>query len=361
MSEPVLEPLFGTYCRSQPFTRSSGGGSGVYEYFEAFLDDPGKCTWSVTRVTVEGSGANARRRVKPVSEKIDFAKALDLVASFEKNCLARPQDHTPLLLDPSDLGFSHYRAFAEREGYVFDEDDRPHARPHANSLPAGKNFRQRDIDRANRHMQRAADDFYTVGTRRKIPNTLFLFDAFTRAALRTDMPDRISEGRVVSLLDTYMRKITEARDRLREYCDTYEQLGKGGLIDSATQSLEAADILLRQLAGYHVNTEKFILFNRQCMVMCHVLHAQGLYDLMYKGKGDFIENEKTFNERVGKAFECYRKIDPSEDGLRALEQMIRYAPHPSLPPAIDSFIDNYHAQRLDYTTKQQSAITPPHP
>ena len=155
--------------------------------------------------------------------------------------------------------------------------------------------------------------------------------------------------RAIDLLLKFADQIETAHKKMTEYCHSYQTLGKGELILAAEKSLHLADISLRQLKVYGLETQSLESFTMQCLASCHVLHAQGLYDLMRKRLGDFDENEAAFKNAFTKATETYKRIDASAEGTALLQEMISQGKKPIVPPAIQQFLDNFrkHQNRFE--------------
>ena len=363
----LLSPLFGSHCASQTYGLKSYTRGSYHIRLDAFMDDPVKKTWTVQKTAVitdaAGSGLffgpvreRTRTQVQKIRTRASFNDVLDDMQRFEKQCQTRQDDYIPQKPDAAGMGFTHYRAFAEREGYVFDAKGHPHARPHKNVLPAcDAGFIQSDIDRADKNLRRPENEFDNMGPGSKIPQTHFLFDQFTRAAHVHSMEDKMAELRVMDILDRFAQQMQRAHDKLQTYCEKYHELGQGGLIDDALDALRLAGASVRQLIAYGIESTDFESFILQSKITCHVLHAEGLYDLMNRGEGDFAQNEILFRQRVNKAVEYMRRIDDSENTLRSLQDMIVQTPKPQVPASMTHFLKEYQTQRSAWRQAQQDA------
>lgn len=362
-----LQPLFGSHCASQTYGLKAYVRGSYHVRMDAYIDDPVKKTWTVQKTTVITDAASSgfffgigkdkiRTQVQKIKTRASFNDVLDEMQHFEKLCQSRNGDYAVQAPDADAMGFKHFRAFAEREGYVFDTSGQPHARPHRDVLPAcDAGFVQSDIDRADGRLQRPATEFDNGGPASKAPQTHFLFDQFTRAAHVHSMDDKIAELRVLDILDRFAQQVHRAHDNLQTYCQTYHELGQGGLIDDALDALRLAGAAVRQLKAYGVESAAFESFVLQCKITCNVLHAEGLYDLMNRGEGDFTQNEILFRQRVDKAIETFRRIDDSEQGIRTLQDMIVQTPRPEVPEAMTVFLKNYDTQRAAWRQAHQAA------
>lgn len=352
----VLHPLFGTYTRTETYNvLGQKPGTTYHLHCEAFLDDPVAKTWTVSKVAriTEQHSINPHihkttTQVHKVKAKVSFKEAAASLAEFEKQCKEKPHTFKPLFPDAPAMEFTHYKAFAEREGYVFDAEGLPHARPNARALPLGCIFNQEDVDSANTHAARPDDEYNNAGPASRSPGTHFILEQFTRAAHSQDFNTATSGLRVLNILDRFVEQVEQAHKKMQEYCEKYEQLGQGDLITDAEKTLKMAESSIAQLKAYGVDTTQFSSFLLQCQITCHILHAEGLYDLMNKGKGDFDANEALFKTRVNSALESYKKIDDSDEGLKLMKNMIVQSPAPAVPATIGQFIARYKAQRKDY-------------
>lgn len=352
----VLHPLFGTYTRTETYNvTGQKPGTTYHLHCEAFLDDPVAKTWTVSKVariteqhSVNPDIKKTVSHVHKVKPKVSFKEAATALAEFEKQCKEKPHTIKPLFPDAPAMGFTHFKAFAEREGYVFDTQGLPHARPNARALPIGCIFNQEDVDSANKNAARPDDEYNNSGPASRAPGTHFLLEQFTRAAHSQDFNTATSGLRVLNILDRFVEQIEQAHKNMQEYCQKYEQLGQGDLITDAEKTLKMAESSIAQLKAYGVDTTQFASFLQQCQITCHILHAEGLYDLMNKGKGDFDSNEALFKTRVNSALEAYKKIDDSDEGMKLLKNMIVQSPAPSVPATIGKFIDGYKEQRKGY-------------
>lgn len=358
----VLHPLFGTYTRTESFNvKNTKQGTAQHLHYEAHLDDPVKKTWTVSKIVTDTytgfdpNRAKTTAAVHLVKNKVNFKEALELLGSLEKDCKTKPQIYDTLYPDAPVMGFAHYRAFAEREGYVYDINGKSHARPNEQALAPGFVYSQTDIDSANAKLQRNADEFDNNGPASKLPNTHFLLDNFTKAANKNDFQTSTNGLRALNILDRFVGYIEQAQQSLDDYCKKYTQMGQGGLIDDAETALGLAESSLRQLRAYGVDTAEYDNFVIQCRVAANVLHAEGLYDLMNKGKGDFNANEALFQNRVKQALDAFKKIETSENAHRTLENMIVQSPAPTVPNAIGEFVTRYRAQRAKFPDASPSA------
>lgn len=351
-----LHPIFGTYCRTETYSVTDSDKSTSQVHCEAFMDDPVAKTWTVTRIVRRPEPSlsiNPYKRkyathVHKVKSKVSFKEAVAELSEFETGCKSKPGAFSAIFPDAPAMEFTHFKAFAEREGYIFDSQRVPHARPDAQALPPGFSFSQDDIDSANKNLARPANEFDNGGPASKAPNAHFLLDHFTRAANDSDYTASMNSLRVLNILDRLVDQVEQVQNKLSEYCTKYHELGHGGLITDAENILVQAEASVKQMKAYGVDTTNFDSFVLQCRISCYVLHAEGLYGLMNQGKGDFDANETLFKARVNQALEAYKKIDSSESGLKTLQNMIVQMPEPKVPDTIGAFVTRYRQLRKDY-------------
>lgn len=359
-SQHALSPLFGTRCRSQGFAcLHPSAGTDQYIHFIAFRDTANRDSWTVQRVTQTGNSKTGETwaKVEAMGQHIRFYDALALIGQLEKHHRDSPQNFRPLFPDAAALGFDHFRAFAEREGYVFDRDGKAHPRPAHGLLPADCIVSTDAIASADRHCQRPAGEFGPEAASRRLPDTLFLFDAFNRKAIGKKQGNELAGLRVLNLMDTFVRHIDAFDTHLHEYRAGYLSPGSGGRIAAAELSLQQANNQLRQISAYGVDTSVFEKLATECAILACVAHAQGTYEQLRRQMGDFQELETLFKSRAGEAMRIYEaseKNDPAKDketatryadGYAALQEMMIQGGPPAIPPAIRQFVERYREQR----------------
>lgn len=360
-----LEPIFGASCRTQSFAPNDHIPATHFVYFEIWLDDPLKKTWTLSKIVHSNPAADAPENESVYTSVIKstrtFLEALKDIAAIEQDWRKNSNQVTPLPPEPSQMGFSHFRAFAEREGYIFDYQGCPHARPLQDVLPPLAIFDLRDIETADKNLQRPENEFNNNGPASKIPQTHFLFDNFTRATHKNSLEESLNQLRVMDIMDTFTRFIETAHEKMTGYCENYHMLGYGQLMAEADSALASAESTMKQLKAYGLDIKELESFVLQCQITCHILHAQGLYDLMSNGKGDFEQNEAQFKEHVTHAITAFKKIDGSEQGQRMLENMIVQAVRPEVPAAIGLYLENYKSRRESFIKKPMPPSAPPAP
>ncbi len=352
-----LPPLFGTYCMTERFGNPHPRGQAEHIHFEAWLDDPVKKSWTVTRVTEAiDDKQHLSTKAKTVKSKLPFDEALSLLAQEE---IKAKKSLTTLLPVAADMEYLHFKAFAEREGYIFDKDGIPHARPALDAIPADAGFTAADIASANRHVQRPPHEFSADTPVANLPQSHFLFDFIAHTKHLDHHAERMNELRVLDLLDHYVSHIKEMRRNLGEYVDGYANGDNSHLIGKAEDALKMSDYSLQQLKAYHVDTQLFESFNRQCRLTCLIIHAEGLYKQMQAGKIDVTLAEPVFKTCVKEAEEMLKTIDPSAHASELLKSVIVQNGPLILPASIDAFIDGYDSHKKNFYAHKPPS--PPQP
>lgn len=374
-NRPPLVPIFGMRCRTQSYTfKNPNAGTRQFLHFQAYRDGAGD-SWTIQRVNqVQERNGNAYADVETMDLRLPFAEMLRALASYDSYYNRSTASFTPSYPDAAALGFEHYRAFAEREGFVFDTQGMPWPRPAAGVLPptdAHARFDEKDIARADKHLQRPPEEFGPAPPSRKLPDALFLFDAFNRRAIGKNADHEIAGMRALSLMDQFVNHIDAMNGHLSVYAAHHKGLDAPGRLASAEISLNTARVQLRQLKAYGVDTAAFEKFANECGVTVQVMAAQGLYDQLARVPHPFSDAEAKFKERVGKALDLYAELERTladkhtaaayAEGRTALHEMMIQGGAPALPPAIAQFVTRYRQQRAEYIkdAKPPAAPKPP--
>lgn len=145
-AENPASPLIarhGTYCRTatfeqQPLHRDDGSYAADYvwkEYHEAYQQN-GTHLWTINKIKIENENGKTVYKCRPQSENLPLLETLEELRRFE----SFQQSQYPgqnAAAEIADLGFRHFKAFAEREGLLWDKDAAPKALPHPEALPPG--------------------------------------------------------------------------------------------------------------------------------------------------------------------------------------------------------------------------------
>lgn len=330
-AKKLLNPLYGSFCRTQAYETD-----GETTWLEACLSHPESQQWQLCKITSQ----SGKTKVDPAGPPLDFNRVLETFVIFEKHNAGDVCTSHNL----HELAFYHYKAFAEREGYVFDENGLPHARPARAALPDGAVFLDEDVSSANQHVQRPEAFFHEDKPYQK-PATHFLFDQFQKAATGKSVNQALNEIKILHIFNRFTGHIDEAAKNLSEYVDNYQTLGQALLVQKAEESLDQAALCLKQAETYGLNLPGFHGFVEQCKLLCDVTHAQSLYVLMHKNLGDLTANESSFLIRYQSAMARFRAMDGGDTG--SLRELILQSP-PQKPAIMVDFVENYKKQHASF-------------
>lgn len=358
-----LVPIFGMRCRTQSYAfKHPNSGSKQYLHFQAYRDGAGD-SWTIQRVSQvqDARTGETYLNIEVMDAQQPFAATLSRLIQYDRYYASNVGGFTPVYPDAASLGFEHFRAFAEREGYVFDTKGDAWPRPAPHVLPAADTqatFAEKDVASADRNLQRAPEDFGPAPPSRKVPDTLFLFDAFNRRAIGKNADHELAGMRALSLMDQFVTHIEAMNGQLRSFAAHYRDNDAQTRLTSAEISLNNARIQLRQLKAYGVDTSGFEKFTDECGIVVQVMAAQGLYDQLTRTPVAFADTEARFKTRVDKAFALYAALEKNladrqsapfyAEGRSALYEMMIQGGAPALPAAIGQFVDRYRQQRADH-------------
>ncbi len=372
----TLLPVFGTRCRSQGFAYiHPNAGTEQYVHFVAFREAANADRWTVQRVTHTGNAKTGENWAKAdtLGQHMGFEDALEMIAQYEGYHRGNTQGFRPLFPDIPALGFEHFRAFAEREGYVFDREGKAHARPAHGVLPEGAEFSAEAVASADKNCQRPPHEFGPAAPSRRLPDTLFLFDAFNRKAIGKKHSSELAGLRVLNLMDTFVRHIENFSTQLQGYRADYLKPGGSARISAAELSLVQARNQLRQMQAYGVDTAAFEKLTQECAIIACVAQAQGTYDQLRRHMGNFDELETLFKTRASEALRLYEALEKGSvikdkdaaskyaEGYTALQEMMIQGGAPSVPGAIMTFVERYRAERARLIPAPPAGHAPPKP
>lgn len=372
----TLLPVFGTRCRSQGFAYiHPNAGSDQYVHFVAYREAANQDQWTVQRITHTGNSKTGESWAKAdtLGQHMGFEDALEMIAQYENYHRGNTQGFRPLFPDVPALGFEHFRAFAEREGYIFDRDGKAHPRRAPGTLPEGGEFSAEAIASADKNCQRPAHEFGSAAPSRRLPDTVFLFDAFNRKAIGKKHSSELASLRVLNLMDTFVRHIETFSTHLQSYRTDYLKPGGGARISAAELSLVQARNQLRQMQAYGVDTAAFEKLTQECAIIACVAQAQGTYDQLRRQMGNFDELETLFKTRASEALRLYEALEKGNlakdkdvasryaEGYTALQEMMIQGGAPSVPGAIMNFVERYRSERAKMIPSSPAGNTAPKP
>jgi len=140
---------YGDQCRSRAFSHLDGLEG--QEIWRKALYNGATSGWQLIDIEklVQGpEGDGPVYKTKPVKDGLSFFAAIKDLAEYEHS--QSELGLIPVGADPDALGLEHYRAFAEREGIIFDTENYPHPTVNGEIVTAG-NFTAAAIENARAH------------------------------------------------------------------------------------------------------------------------------------------------------------------------------------------------------------------
>ncbi len=206
-------PKFGTYCRTaafeqRPLPKEDGSFAtelGWTEYHEAF-QPAGSLLWSINKVKLTEENGEKFITTRLQRSDMTFMTALQKLVEYEafQKELYPDQDKSAQV---KGLGLKHYKAFATREGILWNEIskvDEPLTMIHEEALPHGK-FKQSAVDEARQ----------IVEAKEKLPEpaieteTDVLTAVFNNAAAAGNIDLALKGLNQASLLESFRKQLSD--------------------------------------------------------------------------------------------------------------------------------------------------------
>lgn len=361
---------YGKYCRTRTLHEDDMLGD---IYLEGHQLADGK--WIVNRVTAveiedkDNPGqTETARDVRRIAMNIGMLHAIAQLSGFEHG---QPNPNVAFVGETAEeLGNTHFMAFAEREGFVFDINKRPHDTIDGQAVDSGR-FRDADLDRAalrakqaaNEHPELADGSASQYKTRDKkaeggglvIPDAS-LGDVFAQNAGRVDIDRTLDNMKDIGILDDFVKYLGEFRRNL-SYCmrspfDYHEKYGelwntRTAYIDLAFKALGKAE---KKLSEYNTAEHRdeyadLSKFTEKARFAAYVAYAQALYADMGSTAGDNRKHLKKMKWTLKKA----RSVNSSNGDAfmepNLIDQVAVVDERPETPKMIGEFISNYNAWR----------------
>ena len=142
---------FGTYFRTacfeqHPLHRDDGSYAKEHawkEYHEAHQLNGSPFLWSISKIKIENENGDTLIKSRPQVENLTFMEALERLAQYENFQKSQYPDQSPDA-EIKELGTKHFKAFALREGILWDKEQTPHILKHPDALPQGQ-FHSSDV------------------------------------------------------------------------------------------------------------------------------------------------------------------------------------------------------------------------
>lgn len=360
LSEPFVTK-YGTWCRTCLVREDEAL---PVEYLEAFQQDDGTHRWSLKKVSREEKGDEEIVSARTFRKNIHFLQAMAEMAAFEHSRDTLPGEITGA--NAEELGAKHYRAFAEREGVVFDTNDMPHLREHPEVTPDGQ-FRVADLDRGAKAVK-AAQSQPVVNGEEDLLSDIFndlaprgnydaVLDALVQAGKMKEFGDAISDFSnklsAIGRQPAYVKKrrvnpglpkrrfVPEKRDVAYKWSDGDVDYRYGNA-DYAFDALERAHDAMKTLSQKGLDTSQAERFLHKCMATAYLVHAQGYFVALKNSYGSssnesYAAQARALEKKAAAYCKKHLGIKKAEDFDR-LKQSVIQGSVMSTPPFIRDFI-----------------------
>lgn len=354
------------YCRTMTLQKVETAEDGVLDemmrvarYIEAYQTDPLMGLWTVKEVQIRCDGEEIPTFLPEEQRNIPFISAMKILAEFESRCVKFSQNGAEIYEilgdDAEKMGYTHYLAYAEREGLVVDTNARLHKRPHALAMPENCVIKKDDLERANARWE--DKDLLSHVTPLAVFRSQDLSELFARSASPGVNPDDITNRTVekrIEVLTRFMTHLEQCYKYQDQYTKEFRQLGRITLIESAQNALnEARDMIVKKTMWTTKSEFKdvgmpyidsFKNFVDKQSILLILLHVQALQT---------INNERRYDQRNStdqqKQFEL--NSDQIEERLPEAEKLFRNL------GATDSDIENMRHYGLMNAPQVSEALT----
>ena len=169
-AKKVIAPFttkYGTWCRTRLLKHNDVL---PLEYLEAFQQshDPAdnSSKWCVRKIELRTNKGRAMNSYSKLFTDLHFLEAINHLSHYEAQAEALSRELVDKTAD--EIGSTHFRAFAEYEGIIFNEHNFPHFRNEHSATPDLENhfsrsntdsFFQDDLESAEEHYQTAKSSF----------------------------------------------------------------------------------------------------------------------------------------------------------------------------------------------------------
>ena len=363
-------PLFGTYCRSIGF-KQKDMPDGAYDYLEMFQDNERDDIWCIQRISVMPVLNDKLIDGRITRNDLTFKKALYKLVEFEIS------GHAEEVMEPAgetleELGFKHFIAFSEREGYYYSNYNKKiYERSEGSDNPINGKAFESDIKRANECWNTANKDMQPAPSPMMAAKNKMLSELFRRASSKANLEDVLKSKDTIEAVDGFVLVIERSLKDLNEYIDVYQELGKGEYIIDALKRLDMASEQLKPIRKHGLDTKEFEHFVDLCKVTCHVINCQALFDIIdkelyshYDGAGSNADQKKRntndLKEKLQEAKKLYKKIGGTTEELQILEASVVQGGKPKIPDTYTNFLKNYKKRKreLEQRVKKGMPLTP---
>lgn len=342
----TFSPVFGDYCQTRAFT-SQPMGFDVTQTMQAYCSDPVLGLWSASLIktsVIDGVKVTEAFPVEGLQSTADFCAVIDKLAQFEVMMSDPEYGYTSDKKEIQALGYAHYKAFAEREGFLFDELDIPRLRPHAMVLPEGR-FTATSIEAAARHFDGRS---FGKGFKTLVEQGL-LGDTFNRTGTDVKIAIKDIEGLVKQLdyEERYVHLLSKIQANITEYVRAYSRGGKGSLLRDALEMVDGSrasnglSTYADELKGIKYSGASALEnFNTELKISILMIHARALYRMAtVHDQSNRADNLDAMGDSLDKVYSLLRKRDKNDPRANRKElETQAISTDPDVPPSLDSII-----------------------
>lgn len=354
---------YGTWCRTRLVRETDALPP---EYLEAWQQDDGSHRWSLQKVGIGEKDGENKISTRIVRKNISFQQAAAEMAAFEHSRDVLPGEMEGASAE--DLGFDHYRKFAEREGFVFDANNMPHERPHPKAQPTGR-FNADDLDHAAATVKEAAG---TPVVNRK--NDL-LSEVFNDIAYKGNFDEVLTALQNAGELESFgnaIRKFSsllprvgsnpdskeQSRERPRSSRSLFSENPERGYrwtngdydyyltsFDHAADALEKAYDALKTLGKRGHDTQAAEEFLYKCVATTYIVRAQGFFVLLKNDpstlyRDQYAEQARAYEKKAAQVCRKHLGLRKGEDFDR-LKQAVIQGSVTRTPDFVSRFLSAY--------------------
>ncbi|MGZ9097655.1 MAG: hypothetical protein ACXW30_05100 [Micavibrio sp.] len=369
----------GDKCRTLPFLNVTGDT----EWFSG-QQDPVTGQWAIRKnvelPNIAGQAADigeASLKIKTLKDGLSFFDAISELSVYERSQLARGVIAAE---DAASLGESHFTAFAEREGIVFDTDGAPHPTLNGEIVTDGT-FTKAAVERASSYSRKHSPYFTQGGNdilSKLIAPTIKADSVFTEALKKSadfsrlqllinDVEDMATLIKCLFekklFVDQKTNALEEKKDNIKqifEYSTSYGHHSKDhkglktvvGVMDrTGKKDSQAAFKTLILRAQTNIQELSLEQYNNRALAQniasielyFELLSARYLASLEKSGYSGYAEKVQNI-ERTTNAFESrFKSLGGSDDDLWRVKSLILDPSPPSTQPIIQNFIKQLYA------------------
>lgn len=389
----TLTARHGTYFRTatfeqRPLHQEDGSYAEEFawkEYHEAYQNQDGDRLWTINKVKIEKDNGQIIIKGRPQAENHTFMQALESLAQFETFQKSQYPDQDPAE-EIRTLGLKHFKAFAEREGILWDKRETPHILPHPEAIPPGA-FKPEDIEAARKAAQKTAElpappqgdilaeIFNAAATTGNLDLALdglireSIIDKFhgQLSSFRTNFSYLISDYRQEEYNANNISNLTQLTKRSSKiiYCitteykgyDRYSKVKKARRHGFALYDLELSYNILKDLEKTGVDVSPLVTMLHTYEMATHLIYAQKLFKICRDFPQNTIDEANNIRTALADAemiYKDYLNQQPREI-YEDLKAKVTSGETPKMPAFIEKFLDLYQEKKRLYQTPVKPA------